>query len=50
MYIDDSLVHHNIISKATSKSIITCETCGEPGDNIKIRGWLKVACDKHKEV
>ena len=36
-----------IIRKYENLSMITCETCGEPGERSSIKGWIFVACKKH---
>ena len=35
-----------IIEKYVSKSLTTCQFCGEPGE-LRRDGWLSVSCDKH---
>ena len=37
------------IDFAESMSSVTCEVCGAPG-TINSSGWLKVRCEKHKEM
>lgn len=42
---DDKI--EGMVDMAESMSIITCETCGNPGKNRSIRGWLTTLCDMH---
>lgn len=35
-----------LICQASDLSYITCEFCGKPGTNRKIRGWLRTSCDE----
>lgn len=42
---DDKI--EGMVDMAESMSVITCETCGNPGVNRSIRGWLTTLCDMH---
>ena len=36
-----------MVDMAESWAVHTCETCGNPGINRSIRGWLTTLCDMH---
>ena len=36
-----------MVDMAESWAAHTCETCGNPGVNRSIRGWLTTLCDTH---
>lgn len=38
---------NNLIDKAESKSEITCEVCGKPGECRNRIGWVSTVCDEH---
>ena len=43
----DSEIVDQIVKDAEDKSTITCESCGEPGEQHKTKnGWLKTLCPK----
>jgi len=35
---------YEITNAAEDKSFETCETCGKPGKNITINGWVRTTC------
>lgn len=39
----------NFIFDAEKETFSTCEVCGEPGENQKIRGWVYTLCDEHRD-
>jgi len=41
-------IGHQLILEAETKSIQTCEECGEPGKQTR-DGWIVTLCDKHNQ-
>jgi hypothetical protein len=39
----------NFIFDAERETFSTCEVCGEPGENQKIKGWVYTLCDEHRD-
>ena len=39
----------NFIFDAERETFTTCEVCGEPGVNQKIKGWVYTLCDEHRD-
>lgn len=37
---------NNLINKAESMSLVTCEECGKPGKNQANKGWIETLCDE----
>jgi hypothetical protein len=37
------------IKEAERECAVTCEYCGEPGEKRDVHGWVKTACEKHKD-
>lgn len=34
-----------LIAEAEAKSMVTCESCGEPGERTSVRGWITTTCE-----
>lgn len=37
------------ISEAEKESYKTCEICGEPGEQNRIKGWVYTLCEEHRD-
>ncbi|MBK9623050.1 MAG: hypothetical protein IPO38_00400 [Rhodocyclaceae bacterium] len=38
-----------IVENAAKHATTICQLCGEPGSHANIRGWLAIACEKHRD-
>lgn len=38
---------HHFIVEAEKESFCTCEICGEPGEQQRVKGWIHTLCDEH---
>lgn len=39
----------NFIIESEKETFKTCEVCGEPGKNQRIKGWVYTLCDEHRD-
>jgi hypothetical protein len=39
----------HFVNVAEKETFITCEVCGEPGEQHRINGWVYTLCDKHRD-
>lgn len=47
---DHREVFRQLIAEAEQVAAVTCEVCGERGEEVKINNWLTVRCEHHREV
>ena len=39
----------HFVNEAEKETFITCEVCGEPGEQHRINGWVYTLCDTHRD-
>jgi hypothetical protein len=44
---DESNTINDLVAEAEQKCDVTCEECGEPGENKSILGWYRTLCPSH---